>query len=140
MAQPEAEKKPFERLPVDVVPLNYKLELNPDLKAFTFQGKLETTVQVLGGCNAPWLTVVISPCVLVCIYTGGTDCISVPYALYTVQVAQTASVFPYALYTVQMAKCFLMQYRWQSVSSCSTGGSVSLCVFPYIAVTVFCCR
>ena len=52
MAQPEAEKKPFERLPVDVVPLNYKLELNPDLKAFTFQGKLETTVQVLGGCNA----------------------------------------------------------------------------------------
>ena len=44
--QEEKEKKPFERLPVDVVPVNYKLELKPDLTAFTFQGQLEITVQV----------------------------------------------------------------------------------------------
>ena len=67
MAQPEAEKKPFERLPVDVVPLNYKLELNPDLKAFTFQGKLETTVQVLGGCNADSFTMVNSSHFTTCV-------------------------------------------------------------------------
>ncbi len=40
------EKKPFERLPTKVVPRNYKLELTPDLKAFTFDGKLEITVEV----------------------------------------------------------------------------------------------
>ena len=44
--QQQTEKKPFERLPVDVVPVNYKLELKPDLAAFTFQGQLEITVQV----------------------------------------------------------------------------------------------
>lgn len=42
------EKKPFERLPTDVVPVNYKLELRPDLKAFTFLGKLEITAKVVG--------------------------------------------------------------------------------------------
>ena len=45
MAQQD-EKKPFERLPVDVVPINYKVELKPDLVAFTFQGKLEITAKV----------------------------------------------------------------------------------------------
>lgn len=40
------EKKPFERLPTDVVPANYKVELQPDLKAFTFQGKLDITAKV----------------------------------------------------------------------------------------------
>lgn len=40
------EKKPFERLPTQVVPRNYKLELTPDLKEFTFNGKLEITVEV----------------------------------------------------------------------------------------------
>ena len=40
------EKKPFERLPTDVVPSNYKVELKPDLKAFTFEGKLEVTAEV----------------------------------------------------------------------------------------------
>ena len=40
------EKKPFERLPTDVVPVNYKVELRPDLAAFTFQGKLEITAKV----------------------------------------------------------------------------------------------
>ena len=42
------EKKPFERLPSDVVPVNYKLELRPDLAAFTFQGKLDLTAKVQG--------------------------------------------------------------------------------------------
>ena len=46
MAGQQAEKKPFERLPVDVVPVNYKVELQPDLTAFTFKGRLEITVQV----------------------------------------------------------------------------------------------
>lgn len=41
------EKKPFERLPTDVVPVNYKVELRPDLKAFTFQGKLDITAKVV---------------------------------------------------------------------------------------------
>lgn len=43
----DQEKKPFERLPTDVVPRNYKLELKPDLKALTFEGKLEITCEVL---------------------------------------------------------------------------------------------
>ena len=46
MAQQQDEKKPFERLPVDVIPINYKVELKPDLVSFTFQGKLEITTQV----------------------------------------------------------------------------------------------
>ena len=41
-----SEKKPFERLPTDVLPRNYKLELKPDLQAFTFAGRLEITVHV----------------------------------------------------------------------------------------------
>ena len=40
------EKKPFERLPTDVVPRNYKLELTPDLTGFTFKGRLEITAEV----------------------------------------------------------------------------------------------
>ena len=43
----DQEKKPFERLPTDVVPRNYKVELKPDLKALTFEGKLEITCEVL---------------------------------------------------------------------------------------------
>lgn len=40
------EKRPFERLPTDVVPVNYKVELRPDLAKFTFQGKLDITAKV----------------------------------------------------------------------------------------------
>ncbi|XP_069490760.1 puromycin-sensitive aminopeptidase [Ambystoma mexicanum] len=40
------EKRPFERLPADVRPLNYGLCLRPDLVDFTFEGKLEATVEV----------------------------------------------------------------------------------------------
>ena len=51
MAESQAEKtaeKPFKRLPVDVLPRNYRLELKPDLTAFTFQGTLEITTEVGG--------------------------------------------------------------------------------------------
>ena len=40
------EKKAFERLPTNVIPRNYKVELAPDLKAFTFSGKLEVELEV----------------------------------------------------------------------------------------------
>jgi puromycin-sensitive aminopeptidase len=40
------DKKPFERLPTNVVPRNYKVELTPDLKAFTFRGVLDVTAEV----------------------------------------------------------------------------------------------
>ena len=48
------EKKPFQRLPKDVVPRNYTLELTPDLKGFTFGGKLKIDAEVLAlfGQNA----------------------------------------------------------------------------------------
>ncbi len=45
------EKAPFQRLPKDVIPVNYDLRLQPDLKAFTFEGSEEITVKVgLFGC------------------------------------------------------------------------------------------
>lgn len=40
------EKRPFERLPADVSPINYSLCLKPDLLDFTFEGKLEASAQV----------------------------------------------------------------------------------------------
>lgn len=40
------EKKPFERLPADVIPINYGLSLKPDFIVFTFEGKLEARVKV----------------------------------------------------------------------------------------------
>lgn len=40
------EKKAFQRLPKDVVPKNYAVELTPDLKAFTFGGKLRIDAEV----------------------------------------------------------------------------------------------
>ena len=41
------EKKPFERLPKDVIPVNYVLRLQPDLKGFTFDGHEEIAVKVM---------------------------------------------------------------------------------------------
>ncbi len=46
MAEGKQAKKPFERLPTDVLPRNYILELRPDLKNFTFEGKLEIITEV----------------------------------------------------------------------------------------------
>lgn len=40
------EKKVFQRLPKDVVPKNYAVELTPDLKEFTFGGKLRIDAEV----------------------------------------------------------------------------------------------
>lgn len=40
------EKKPFERLPVNVVPKNYALVLTPNLKDFTFAGEEEVEIEV----------------------------------------------------------------------------------------------
>ncbi|XP_033913906.1 puromycin-sensitive aminopeptidase-like [Acipenser ruthenus] len=45
------EKRPFERLPTDVSPVNYGLSLKPDLIDFTFEGKLEATVEVTHTTN-----------------------------------------------------------------------------------------
>ena len=41
-----AEKKPFSRLPTNVVPVNYNLWLKPCLSSFTFDGKQAVKVQV----------------------------------------------------------------------------------------------
>ncbi|KAJ8781493.1 hypothetical protein J1605_010992 [Eschrichtius robustus] len=45
------EKRPFERLPADVCPINYSLCLKPDLLDFTFEGKLEASAQVRQATN-----------------------------------------------------------------------------------------
>ena len=39
-------KKEFKRLPFTVLPCNYRVEITPDLTAFTFKGQLEITVKV----------------------------------------------------------------------------------------------
>lgn len=45
------EKRPFERLPTEVSPINYSLCLKPDLLDFTFEGKLEAAAQVRQATN-----------------------------------------------------------------------------------------
>ncbi|KAM8947367.1 puromycin-sensitive aminopeptidase [Pelodytes ibericus] len=45
------ERRAFERLPADVRPINYGLCLKPDLIDFTFEGKLEASVEVKNGTN-----------------------------------------------------------------------------------------
>ena len=57
-----AAKKDFKRLPTDVIPVNYCLELKPDLQNFTFDGKVRVTVNVKKGTkqiklNAAELTI-----------------------------------------------------------------------------------
>jgi puromycin-sensitive aminopeptidase len=49
-------KKPFVRLPTNVVPVNYALELKPDLEKFTFLGKVDITLKV----NTPTKTIVLN--------------------------------------------------------------------------------
>ena len=39
-------KKPFQRLPTKVKPVNYELVLKPDLQAFKFEGNVKITVEV----------------------------------------------------------------------------------------------
>ncbi|XP_011408740.2 PREDICTED: puromycin-sensitive aminopeptidase-like protein, partial [Amphimedon queenslandica] len=51
-----SDKKPFTRLPTDVVPVNYTLELKPDLQKFTFAGKVCITLKV----NTPTKTVCLN--------------------------------------------------------------------------------
>ena len=47
MMSADVEEKPkFERLPTNVVPVNYRVELHPNLDVFTFKGKLEITAKV----------------------------------------------------------------------------------------------
>ena len=36
----------FQRLPKSVTPINYDIELEPDLKEFTFKGRLIVDIQV----------------------------------------------------------------------------------------------
>ncbi|XP_066443033.1 puromycin-sensitive aminopeptidase isoform X1 [Eleutherodactylus coqui] len=45
------DRRPFERLPADVRPVNYGLCLKPDLIDFTFEGKLEAAVEVKNATN-----------------------------------------------------------------------------------------
>jgi len=44
------EKKPFHRLPTDVVPSNYAIRLKPDLEKFTFDGHEEIQIEVRCPC------------------------------------------------------------------------------------------
>jgi len=44
-------KKPFQRLPQDVVPVNYALEITPNIKDFTFAGIEEIAIEVKNPTN-----------------------------------------------------------------------------------------
>ena len=51
-----SERKPFERLPKDVLPSNYALRLTPNLTNFTFEGIADITVQV-SNASASWASI-----------------------------------------------------------------------------------
>ena len=65
------EKKPFQRLPTDVVPRNYKVELQPNLSTFIFKGKLEITAEVantLAICSVSLAWYCLYVCVFIYVY------------------------------------------------------------------------
>ena len=62
------EKKPFQRLPTDVVPRNYKVELQPNLSTFIFKGKLEITAEVAKHYTVSLASSLLLVCVCVCMY------------------------------------------------------------------------
>lgn len=55
------DKKPFSRLPSDVIPKNYAIRLKPDLSKLTFEGQQAITVQVriavMGDCACAYTPV-----------------------------------------------------------------------------------
>ncbi|XP_014206049.1 puromycin-sensitive aminopeptidase [Copidosoma floridanum] len=44
--------RPFQRLPGNVKPINYKTEIEPDIDTFTFNGKQDITVEILETTNS----------------------------------------------------------------------------------------
>jgi hypothetical protein len=48
----------FERLPKDVTPINYDIELEPDLKEFTFKGHAIIDVQVIINHTLNYLNII----------------------------------------------------------------------------------
>ncbi|ETE61381.1 Puromycin-sensitive aminopeptidase, partial [Ophiophagus hannah] len=56
------EKRPFERLPTEVRPINYGLCLKPDLIDFTFEGKLEAAVEQISSVEMSCNEMVATSC------------------------------------------------------------------------------
>ncbi|XP_001599897.2 puromycin-sensitive aminopeptidase isoform X2 [Nasonia vitripennis] len=66
-----SEKKPFHRLPTNVKPHHYKIELQPDLVGFTFDGKQDVSIEVVESTN----TVSLNSCdinIKSAVYNDGT--------------------------------------------------------------------
>ena len=59
------EKPKFERLPSNVVPVNYRVELRPNLNVFTFYGKLEISAKVATNYQNMFYV-----CILTCLWLG----------------------------------------------------------------------
>ena len=56
------DKKPFSRLPKDVIPKNYAIRLKPDLSKLTFEGQQAITVQVVTRCGFAVVGVSVHVC------------------------------------------------------------------------------
>ncbi|XP_077862985.1 puromycin-sensitive aminopeptidase isoform X1 [Saccoglossus kowalevskii] len=90
-----SEKKTFERLPKNVVPKNYSLRLQPDLKAFTFAGNEVVTIEVTEATNKivmNCLDIVIS----MASYTAADKSLT-PTITYNKEEETTTLTFPEAL-------------------------------------------